>query len=83
MMRFLFGTLLLASIALPTAAFADQKTDCLKGEALLKRELRKKYAQPVKDQLQQALGNIATEITENDWSECVDFVAKAKAVLKK
>ena len=83
MIRTLLVAVIFAGFVSATPALADQKSDCLKGEAMLKREMKKKHSQSVQDQLKQALDNVGTEIMESDWPECVGYVAKARQVLKK
>jgi hypothetical protein len=64
-------------------AFADQKSDCMKGVSMLKAELKKKHPDDVRQRLQQALSNAQNEVTENDWPECVTFVTEARKGLRR
>jgi hypothetical protein len=83
MIRRLLVAAIVAAFVSGRPALADQKSDCLKGDAMLKREMKKKHSQSVQDQLKQALDNVGTEIMESDWPECVAYVAKARQVLNK
>jgi hypothetical protein len=64
-------------------ALADQKSDCMRGIAMVKTELRKKHPDDVRARLQQALTNAQNEVVENDWSECADYIAQARQALRK
>jgi hypothetical protein len=74
-----FVVVLLAS----APALADQKSDCLKGVSMIKSELKKRHAEDVRQRLQQSLSNAQNEVTENDWSECVTFIAEARKALRR
>jgi hypothetical protein len=67
----------------PVAALADNKSDCQKGVAMIKTELKKKHPAPVLDTLRKALSNAETEVIEADWSECMDYIKTARAALGK
>ena len=73
----------LAMVAIPSAVLADQKSDCMKGVAMIKTQLKRKHPQPVMDQLKKALDGAEMEVAENDWPECIDYVNAAKKALKK
>jgi hypothetical protein len=66
-----------------TAAMADDKSDCLKGVAMIKAELKKEHPQPVLESLRKALSDTDLEVGEQDWSECMTYVKAARAALKK
>lgn len=66
-----------------TAAMADPKSDCEKGIATIKAELKKKHPAPVLATLRKALSNAETEEVEQDWSECMDQIKTARAALRK
>ena len=74
----------LALIALPYPAFADRKADCTKGVAMIKAELaKKKHPEAVREQLKKALDSAEGEVIENDWGECLDYVAAARKAVRK
>jgi hypothetical protein len=66
-----------------TAAMADNKSDCQKGLAMIKAELKKKHPAPVLATLRKALSDAETEVIEEDWSECMDHIKTARAALSK
>jgi hypothetical protein len=66
-----------------TAAIADNKSDCQKGVAMIKAELKKKHPEPVLVTLRKTLSDAQTEVIEEDWSECVDHIKTARAALRK
>jgi uncharacterized protein YqgV (UPF0045/DUF77 family) len=66
-----------------TAALADNKSDCQKGVAMIKAELKKKHPEPVLSTLRKALSDAETEVIEADWSECMDHIKTARAALGK
>jgi hypothetical protein len=72
-----------AAMMMSTTAMADNKSDCQKGVAMIKAELTKKHPAPVLATLRKALSNAETEVMENDWSECIDFIKTARAALSK
>jgi hypothetical protein len=65
-------------VASATSAFADRKSDCVKGIAVIKAELKKKHRAPVLDELRKALGGAEQEVQETDWSECLDYIKAAQ-----
>jgi hypothetical protein len=73
----------IAIIAAPATAMADQKSDCMKGVAMIKAQLKKKHPQEVRDQLQKALQGTQQEVDEGDWPECLDYVASARKAISK
>ncbi len=73
----------LVLIALPGPAFADSKADCTKGVAMIKAELAKKHPAAVREQLKKALDSAEGEVVENDWGECLDYVAAARKAISK
>ena len=66
-----------------TAAMADNKSDCQKGIAMIKTELKKKRPAPVLLTLRKALSDAETEVIEEDWSECMDHIKTARAARSK
>ena len=66
-----------------TAATADDKSDCQKGVAMIKAELKKKHPEPVLATLRKALSDIDMELIEQDWSECKGYVKTARDALRK
>jgi hypothetical protein len=66
-----------------TAAMADNKSDCQKGLAMIKAELKKKHPAPVLATLRKALSDAETEVIEEDWSECMEHIKTARAALSK
>ena len=72
-----------AVIMSATAAMADNKSDCQKGIAMLKAELKKKHPEPVLATLRKAVSDAETEVIEADWSECMDLVKSARSALGK
>ena len=80
------SVLLAATAALmmsATAAMADKKSDCQKGVAIIKAELKKKHPAPVLVTLRKALSDAETEVIEEDWFECLDHIKTARAALSK
>ena len=74
------SVLLVATVAVMTSAtavMADNKTDCQKGLAMIKAELKKIAT------LRKALSDVETEVVEEDWSECMDYIKTARAALSK
>ena len=67
----------------PIVAMADNKSDCQKGVAMIKAELKKKHPAPVLVTLRKALSDAETEVIEADWSECMDHIKTARAALGK
>jgi hypothetical protein len=80
-------SILLATIAVlmmsATAAMADDKSDCQKGLAMIKAELKKGHPAPVLEALRKALSDAELEEGEQDWSECMTYIKTARAALKK
>jgi len=72
-----------AMIMSATGALADNKSDCQKGVAMIKTELKKKHPAPVLVTLRKALSGAETEVIEEDWSECMDQIRTARAALSK
>jgi DNA-binding FrmR family transcriptional regulator len=63
-----------------TAAMVDNKSDCQKGVAMIKAELKKKkHPAPVLVTFRKALSDAETEVIEEDWSECMDHSKTAPA----
>jgi hypothetical protein len=80
------SVLLIATAAVvisATAVTADNKSDCQKGLAMIKAELKKKHPAPVIATLRKALSDAETEEMEEDWSECMDYIKTARAALSK
>ena len=72
-----------AMIMSATGALADNKSDCQKGVAMIKAELKKKHPAPVLVTLRKALSDAETEVIEEVWSECMDQIKTARAALSK
>ena len=66
-----------------TAAMADDKSDCQKGVAMIKAELKKKHPEPVLVTLRSALSDAELEEAEEDWSDCMKYIKTARAALGK
>ena len=66
-----------------TAAVADDKSDCQKGLAMIKAELKKEHPPTVVETLRKALSDAETEVIEEDWFECLDHIKTARAALSK
>ena len=66
-----------------TAAMADDKSDCRKGIAMIKAELKKKHPEPVLVTLRKALSDADLEEVEGDWSDCMKYIKMARAALGK
>jgi hypothetical protein len=64
-------------------ATADKKSDCQKGIAMIKAELKKKHPEPVLETLRKALSDVELEEAEQDWSECMGYIKTARAALRK
>lgn len=80
------SVLLLAPAAVmitTTVVMADNKSDCQKGLELIKAELKRKHPAPVIATLRKALSDAETEVAEEDWPECMDYIKTARAALKK
>jgi len=71
----------LAVLCISGPALADKESDCQKGVATLKSEVKKKHPQQVRAQLQSALKNAQKEVDEGDWDECVDAVNTGRRAL--
>jgi len=80
-------SVLLATMAVlmlsATAAVADDKSDCQKGLAMIKAELKKEHPATVVETLRKALSDAELEESEQDWSECKTYIKTARAALKK
>jgi len=79
------SVLLVAPVAVmitATPVLADNKSDCQKGVEMIKAELKKKHPAPVIATLRKALSGAETEVTEEDWPECMDYIKAARAALK-
>jgi uncharacterized protein YqgV (UPF0045/DUF77 family) len=66
-----------------TAVMADNKSECQKGIAMIKKELKKKHPEPMLATLRKALSDAKTEVIEADWSECMDLIKTARKALGK
>jgi hypothetical protein len=66
-----------------TAAFADNKSECQKGVAMIKAKLKKKHPAPALVTLPKALSDAETEVMEEDWSECIDHIKTARTARSK
>ena len=83
MLRSVLLAAMAAVIMSTTTAMADNKSDCQKGVAMIKAELKKKHPEPVLVTLRKALSDAETEVIEADWSECMDHIKTARAALGK
>ena len=50
---------------------------------MIKAELKKKHPEPVLVTLRKALSDAETEVIEQDWSECMDYIKTARTALGK
>jgi hypothetical protein len=75
---FLAAVLVVASA---TSARADRQSDCVKGVAMIKAELKKSHPATVLDELRRALSGAEQEVQETDWSECLDHIKAARKAL--
>lgn len=81
-MRLLSVLVLLALGALlGGAALADDKSECLSGIDLIKKELAKAPRGPKMKRLKSALDAAELESFEGDWRECLGALEPAKKVL--
>ena len=72
MLRSIMLVAMAAVMMSPTAATADNKSDCEMGVAMIKAELKKKHPEPVLVTLRKALSDAELEVAEKDWSECMN-----------
>ena len=72
-----------AAMMSATAAMANTKSDCNKGVAMIKKELKKPHPETVLTTLRKALSGAEDEVIEADWSECMDHVKTARDALGK
>jgi hypothetical protein len=82
-MRLVLLTAAAAVMMSATAAIADNKSDCQKGVAMIKVELKMRHSAPVLGTLRKALSDAETEVIEEDWSECMEHIKTARAALSK
>ena len=82
MLRLIPFAAALAVVLAAGPALADAKADCTKGVAMIKAELKKKHPPAVIEKLKKALSDAETEVMENDWSECLEFIAAARKALR-
>ena len=75
--------IVVALLFIPARAWADSESECEKGIAMLKSELKKKHPKPVQGQLQKALKDAQKEDSYGDWDECVDAVKAGTRALGK
>jgi hypothetical protein len=83
MLRSVLLAVTLAALMSTTAAMANDKSDCQKGVAMIKAELKKKHPEPVLVTLRSALSDAELEEAEGDWSHCMQFIKTARAALRK
>jgi hypothetical protein len=75
---------LTSAVLMSTAtARANDKSDCQKGVAMIKAELKKKHPERVLVTLRSALSDAELEEAEEDWSDCMKYVKTARAVVRK
>ncbi|MFC3693922.1 histidine kinase [Chenggangzhangella methanolivorans] len=77
----LTGLALLAALALPAPAFADDAADCDAGIAMISSEVAKEHPKATADALKTALRVAKREKGEKEYDECLDAVADAKKAL--
>jgi uncharacterized membrane protein len=70
-------------VASATSAHADRQSDCVKGVAMIKAELKKRHPATVLDELRKALSGAEQEVQETDWSECLDYIKAAQKSLSR
>jgi hypothetical protein len=66
-----------------TTAMADDKSECQKGLAMIKAELKKQHPPAVLEALRKAQSDAELEEGEQDWSECMTYIKTARAALKR
>ena len=64
-----------------TSAFADRQSDCIKGVAMIKAQLKQKHPATVLEELRKALSGAEQEVQETDWSECLDYIKAAQKLV--
>jgi len=83
MLRSVLLAVMSAVLMSTTAAMADDKSDCKKGVAMIKVELKKKHPEQVLVSLRNALSDAELEEAEEDWSDCMKYIKTARAALGK
>jgi len=83
MLRSVLLSVMSAVLMSTTAAMADDKSDCKKGVAMIKVELKKKHPEQVLVSLRNALSDAELEEAEEDWSDCMKYIKTARAALGK
>jgi len=83
MLRSVLLAVMSAVLMSTTAAVADDKSDCQKGVAMIKAELKKKHPEPVLAALRSALSDAELEEAEGDWSDCMKYIRAARAAISK
>ena len=83
MLRSVLLAVMSAVLMNTTAAMADDKSDCKKGVAMIKAELKKKHPEPVLAALRSALSDAELEEAEGDWSDCMKYIRAARAAISK
>ena len=83
MLRSVLLAVTLAALMSTTAAMANDKSDCQKGVAMIKAQLKKKHPEHVLVILRSALSDAELEEAEGDWSDCMKYIRTARAALSK
>jgi len=83
MLRSVLLAVMSAVLMSTTAAMADDKSDCQKGVAMIKAELKKKHPEHVLVTLRSTLSDAELEEAEEDWSDCMKYIKTARAALGK
>ena len=83
MLRSCLLAVTLVAIWPATAAMADDKSECIKGVAMIKAELKKKHPERVLASLRNVLSDAELEEAEGDWSDCMKYVRTARTALGK
>jgi hypothetical protein len=71
----------MVTVAVGSAAWADDQSDCLTGIEMIKAEIAKKPAQATLTKLQAALRVAEREQREREFDECVDAIKDARKIL--
>jgi 3-methyladenine DNA glycosylase AlkC len=83
MLRSVLLAVALAVLMSTTAAMADDKSDCQKGVAMIRTELKKKHPERVLVILRKALSDAELEEAEEDWADCMKYIKSARASLSR
>jgi hypothetical protein len=83
MLRLMLSTALLTALLSAGQAFADEKSDCMNGIAMIKTALKMKHPEDIRERVRKALASAENEVVENDWSECTAYINEARTALRK